>query len=447
MLHLAGVIPSSSLKEIPRLPFELTLLPRSLYSFFNLRVVSYALPALIGVGIYLHTHRRRRTISLMPLRNIFIKPAIRKLNSLVPESGGFLEAIPLTGFVAMCLVASGNADNITVHKGADFLCRQQREDGSWPIDTDLSTWVTTLAIKALGNDPYNQLSLSQREKLREHLLGLQYRELHPFNGAKPGGWGWTSYSGSVPDADDTPGAILALHELFSGSEREKNSILKGCRWLIGLQNSDGGFPTFCKGWGRLPFDRSCADLTGHALLALMKTISRLGNNIEKKTKRDIEKSILKAAGYLEKHQESDGSWVPLWFGNQKTDDQTNPVYGTAKVCIYLNDCTRLENTDNSLLSRLAGMIEKAQDFLIGQINNDGSWGGKKGVEGTIEETSLAICALAGNDPDSCSGGLKWLENQKKIISSPIGLYFSLLWYDEKLYPYIYMTEAYRRLLS
>jgi squalene-hopene/tetraprenyl-beta-curcumene cyclase len=93
------------------------------------------------------------------------------------------------------------------------------------------------------------------------------------------------------------------------------------------------------------------------------------------------------------------------------------------------------------------MIEKAQDFLIGQINNDGSWGGKKGVEGTIEETSLAICALAGNDPDSCSGGLKWLENQKKIISSPIGLYFSLLWYDEKLYPYIYMTEAYRRLLS
>jgi len=400
MLHLAGVIPSSSLKEIPRLPFELTLLPRSLYSFFNLRVVSYALPALIGVGIYLHTHKRRRTLSLMSVRNIFIKPAIRKLNSLVPESGGFLEAIPLTGFVAMCLVACGKADSQTVQKGIGFLCRQQRDDGSWPIDTDLSTWVTTLSVKALGNDPCKHMSEKQRNILREHLLGLQYNEIHPFNGAKPGGWGWTSYSGSVPEADDTPGAILALHELYSGSEREKNSILNGCRWLIGLQNSDGGFPTFCKGWGRLPFDKSCADLTGHALLALMRTISRFGNNMDKSTLQDIEHSILKAAGYLEKHQRSDGSWNPLWFGNQKTDDQTNPVYGTAKVCTYLNDCLKLDKTDIQILSRLAKMNEKGQNFLIRQQNNDGSWGGKKGIEGTLEETSLAICALASKNKES-----------------------------------------------
>ena len=52
MLTLCGVLPSSSLEKIPGLPFELTLLPASFYSFLNLRVVSYALPALIGVGIY-----------------------------------------------------------------------------------------------------------------------------------------------------------------------------------------------------------------------------------------------------------------------------------------------------------------------------------------------------------------------------------------------------------
>jgi squalene-hopene/tetraprenyl-beta-curcumene cyclase len=239
MLHLAEVIPSSSLKEIPGLPFELTLLPQSLYRFFNLRVVSYALPALIGVGIYLHTKRGRGPFDIMAFRNMFINPAIRKLDSLVPASGGFLEAIPLTGFVIMCLVAGGRADNNTVRKGTDFLFSQQRDDGSWPIDTDLSTWVTTLSVKAFGNDPYKHLSETHRNKIREHLLNLQYREAHPFNGAKPGGWGWTSYSGSVPDADDTPGAILALHELYAGTEREKDSILNGCRWLIGMQNSDG----------------------------------------------------------------------------------------------------------------------------------------------------------------------------------------------------------------
>jgi squalene-hopene/tetraprenyl-beta-curcumene cyclase len=101
----------------------------------------------------------------------------------------------------------------------------------------------------------------------------------------------------------------------------------------------------------------------------------------------------------------------------------------------------------SLLSKLAGMAEKAQGYLISQQNFDGSWGGKKGVEGTIEETSLAVSALAELNPESCSKGIEWLEKQKNILSSPIGLYFALLWYDEKLYPHIYMTEAYRRLLK
>ncbi|MEZ6048428.1 MAG: hypothetical protein R3C11_23220 [Planctomycetaceae bacterium] len=39
-------------------------------------------------------------------------------------------------------------------------------------------------------------------------------------------------------------------------------------WLLDLQNRDGGWPTFCRGWGALPFDRSAPDLTAHALRAL-----------------------------------------------------------------------------------------------------------------------------------------------------------------------------------
>ena len=143
---------------------------------------------------------------------------------------------------------------------------QQRNDGGWPIDTDLSTWVTTLSVKALGSNINKVLNQDEIVKIRKHLITLQYKEKHPFNGAKLGGWGWTNFSGAVPDADDTPGAMLALLELYSGSEEENSALLNGCRWLIDLQNKDGGFPTFCKGWGRLPFDKSCADLTGHALL-------------------------------------------------------------------------------------------------------------------------------------------------------------------------------------
>ncbi len=446
MLIVCGVIPPATAGKMPGLPFELTLLPSSLYRFFNLRVVSYALPALIGVGIYLHKLTKNSKLFKGKPGDRFVKPVIRKLDTLVPESGGFLEAIPLTGFVAMCLIASGETENRTVLKGIEFLRKQQREDGGWPIDTDLSTWVTTLSVKAAGQDIVKLLTEERVTLLRNHLLNLQYKSVHPFNHSKPGGWGWTSYSGAVPDADDTPGVILALLELFRGTKEEINALTKGCNWLIDLQNSDGGFPTFCKGWGRLPFDKSCADLTGHALLALVRTSATLKENISPRLRRSIEKCIEKAAGYLKVQQSQEGAWLPLWFGNQSTPDKTNPVYGTAKVCVYLSDCLRSE-IDLNLKTKITFMISSARSFLLEQQNPDDSWGGGKGVPGTIEETSLAVSALAGWDQDACISGLTWLEKHDDLKASPIGLYFALLWYDEKLYPLIYYTEALRRVLG
>jgi squalene-hopene/tetraprenyl-beta-curcumene cyclase len=445
MLHLCGVIPPSSIHKIPVLPFELTLLPASWYRFFNLRVVSYALPALIGVGIYLHIHRKKSLYG--KIRSSFIQAALRKLGSLVPESGGFLEAIPLTGFVAMCLMASGNRNDKTVVKGLEFLRNQQRSDSGWPIDTDLSTWVSTLSVKAWGSDLKNVLNKEEVARLKDHLLNLQYKTVHPFNGAMPGGWGWTSYSGSVPDADDTPGAILALIEMYGGSREEQMAVENGCRWLINLQNNDGGFPTFCRGWGRLPFDKSCADLTGHALLAMVKASEILMDSGNSKLLKKITKSVLKATVYLRKNQSYDGAWLPLWFGNQQTRDKTNPVYGTAKVCIYLNDSLELVGSEKEWKQQIAQMVQKAKSYLIAQQNANGSWGSHHGVPGTIEETALAVSAISAGHWESALKGIQWLETQKQIKASPIGLYFAMLWYDEALYPLIYYTEALRRYLG
>jgi squalene-hopene/tetraprenyl-beta-curcumene cyclase len=328
-----------------------------------------------------------------------------------------------------------------------FLRNQQRDDGGWPIDTDLSTWVTTLSIKAMGNHLHGVLNENQLIQLRNHLLGLQFRTAHPFNGAKPGGWGWTSFTGSVPDADDTPGAILALLELYTGSDEELTAVVAGCKWLIDLQNKDGGFPTFCRGWGKLPFDRSCPDLTGHALLALLKTAERLNTKIPPSLLPEIDRSIHMAMGYLTRQQSDDGAWLPLWFGNQLNADKTNPVYGTAKVCIYLGDCLAIGHPDTGFIGHLGRMAGKARNYLVNQQNGDGSWGGRKGIPGTIEETSLAVSALAVYHEEACLKGIRWLANQQILAPSPIGLYFSMLWYDEKLYPLIYYTEAMRRFLN
>ena len=448
MLVICGVLDRQACNKIPQLPFEFTLLPARWYNFFNLRMVSYALPALIGVGIFVFRNQDLKNPLLRWIRNKSIKPALRKLESIVPASGGFLEAIPLTAFVSTCLLASGVGTNHVITKGLYFLRSQQRADGSWPIDTDLSTWVTTLSIKALGSQIPAFFTGNETEQLKNHLRSIQYKEIHPFNLAKPGGWGWTNFPGSVPDVDDTSGAILALLELYQANQDEESSIINGCRWLIGLQNSDGGFPTFCKGWGRLPFDSSCADLTGHAILALAKSLSVVGHQIPPGLKKAMQKSISDALQYLRRQQQN-GCWLPLWFGNQWSDQQKNPVYGTARVSVYLHDALMLDLSDKKLHRLIEMMLGNARTFLLAQQNTDGSWGAAAGVRGTMEETALAVAALVHYDRAACFKGLEWIESSYRkngMHSEPIGLYFALLWYDEKLYPLIYSVEALRRFL-
>ncbi len=97
----------------------------------------------------------------------------------------------------------------------------------------------------------------------------------PVHCASPGGWGWSNLSGAVPDADDTPAALLAISR-WVADPRHRTSILmrhiehavgQALVWLLNLQNRDGGWPTFCRGWAScrlieaVPTLRSCAART------------------------------------------------------------------------------------------------------------------------------------------------------------------------------------------
>jgi squalene-hopene/tetraprenyl-beta-curcumene cyclase len=85
-------------------------------------------------------------------------------------------------------------------------------------------------------------------------------------------------------------------------------------------------------------------------------------------------------------------------------------------------------------------------------NPDGGWGGDRGVESTVEETSLALSALAGVGEASgaVDRGAAWLVAQidadRHRYATPIGLYFARLWYFERLYPLVFATEALGRLV-
>jgi len=441
MCALCGIPKENAYQKIPQLPFELALLPQRFYRLLNLSVVSYAIPALIAVGIVIFKKKKSGRIS-RAIRAGAEKKALKLLQKSLPESGGFLEAIPLTAFVALSLINAGYHDMDVVTKGIAFLKRTQREDGGWPIDVDLSTWVSTLSVKALGNRLGNILSSNQKKLLSGHLLSVQNKIIHPFNGTPPGGWGWTNYTGSVPDCDDTPGAMLALLRLNDPQE-VKAELLAGVDWLFNIQNSDGGFPTFSKGWGKLPFDQSCADLTGHCVLALA-TVAEHYSSEDPALKKKLNRSIGRALHFLVKHQNENGSWSPLWFGNQQMGKHDNPVYGTARVLNYFYDAAPSIKS-KEIQNELSEMIKKAEQYLLGSQNSDGSWGGARNIPGTMEETALAVAALVhSNQQEVCEKGFAWLDQtfrNKGLPAAPIGLYFASLWYDEKLYPLTAYLEA------
>jgi len=471
---LAGLVDWS---EVQQLPFELACLPPQFYKTVRLPVVSYALPALIAIGQVRHHFRPTRVPGLRQLRNASRRRSLNVLERIQPSNGGFLEATPLTSFVTMSLAGMGLVEHPVVQKGVEFIVNSVRDDGSWPIDTNLATWVTTLSVNALGPD----LPEEAREPILRWLLDQQFKKVHPFTNADPGGWSWTDLPGGVPDADDTPGAILAILELVRGQRAtsreatpsvppestakpqavdvrepgDQRSILpdelvteaheavrRGVRWLLDLQNRDSGWPTFCRGWGKLPFDRSSPDITAHCLRALMTTFN--GPGIDQ----------LKNLKFLVREQDENGSWFPLWFGNQHVVDERNPTYGTARVMSSLLTLMRFRPrimADKRAIW-ITGPLAAGFKWLLKIQNPDGGWGGDVGCPSSVEETALAVEVLLSDPAESSQlaarRGLCWLieriENGTYREPTPIGFYFAKLWYFERLYPLIFTAAALRR---
>ena len=484
--------------EVAALPFELACLPHGVLRLFRLPVVSYAVPALVAIGQAKFFSDPPRNLLLRWLRRIAVGGSLRRLQQMQPTSGGFLEAVPLTSFVVMSLAATGRTAHPVVRRGIGFLLESARPDGSWPIDTNLAAWNTTLAINALAAATGDVGALG----CLEWLLGCQHLVSHPFTQAAPGGWGWSDLSGAVPDADDTAGALLALRVLRGSARAETlvridEAAAAGLRWLLGLQNADGGWPTFCRGWSALPFDRSGADLTAHALRALRAwqnhqprwaaepsdsdTATATGSaqyqvdelnkentrpaNVERElasghplfqasnlrrlrklgrvfAEQRIARAIERGLQYLAASQRSDGSWTPLWFGNQYHPAEENPVYGTGRVLLCYRDLDLLD----------CSQARRGAAFLAASRRPDGGWGTVGAADGvsSVEETAIAVEALLSYHQqaelqEAISSGINWLIAAVKAgrhrQPAPIGLYFARLWYHEALYPLVFTVAA------
>ena len=251
-LAIADLVPWS---EVAALPFEAAVFPQSMYRLLRMPVVSYAIPALVAIGQARHFLGPRAIPPLRWIRAASVNRTMSVLHRMQPASGGYLEATPLTAFVVMSLAVTGRGDCEVAQGGLRFLAASITNDDSWPIDTNLATWVTSLSMHALFCDPDDDGAWCSEELVRWH-LDCQHRQRHPFTGAHPGGWGWTDLTGAVPDCDDTPAAIIALQRAKQHVAAELQVEIDeatscGIDWLSRLQNRDGGMANVLSGLGQV----------------------------------------------------------------------------------------------------------------------------------------------------------------------------------------------------
>ncbi len=223
-------------------------------------------------------------------------------------------------------------------------------------------WDTAWVVRALVESglPPDHPALVQAGKWLIKKQILTYGDWFVKNKlGKPGGWAFEFDNNFYPDLDDSAVVVMALAELKLPDEAAKNAaIQKGVEWMATMQCKAGGWAAFDidndQDWlNDLPYgdlramiDPNTADVTARVL----EMLGSCGLSME--TER-----IEKALAYLEKEQESDGSWFGRWG--------VNYIYGTSGVISALAVIDPARYQDRLI---------KAMSWLESCQNADGGWG-------------------------------------------------------------------------
>jgi len=221
-------------------------------------------------------------------------------------------------------------------------------------------WNTAIAVLALGisGTPADDGDL---RAAAEWICSKEVRKpgdwFHAGCRVPPGGWYFQFANEFYPDVDDTAMVLMALHQVDLPSARPV--MARAIRWLLAMQNVDGGWGAFDvennREWlNRIPFaipgsmvDPSTADLTARVL----EMLGRLGMH------RNRPQVVRRAIAFLQRDQKSDGSWYGRWG--------VNYVYGTWQV---------LEGMAQIGFDMKEPWLKRGADRLQSWQNPDGGWG-------------------------------------------------------------------------
>lgn len=147
--------------------------------------------------------------------------------------------------------------------------------------TTATVWNTSLISYALQKAGVRSTE-SVIEKANGYLFARQQTTYGDWAihspGVLPGGWGFSDSNTMNPDIDDSTASLRAISQAVQNNNHYYGAWSRGVRWVLSMQNSDGGWPAFEKdvdnkllnllpieGGQFLLTDPSSADLTGRTL--------------------------------------------------------------------------------------------------------------------------------------------------------------------------------------
>ena len=185
------------------------------------------------------------------------------------------------------------------------------------------TGITLYALTEAGLDAANDERIARCcDWLRERevrLTGDWVRNLRPRDrsirlGADGAAWAFEYRNDWYPDVDDT--AMIAKALRRAGDTGEGSASARAVRWIMAMQNDDGGWAAFDRTKDRpwmeeVPFadhnamqDPSCADITGRTIEALVTCGVPADHD-----------AIRRAVEFLWREQDESGAWKGRWGVN------------------------------------------------------------------------------------------------------------------------------------
>jgi squalene-hopene/tetraprenyl-beta-curcumene cyclase len=336
-------------------------------------------------------------LGLTPLRRRAVRAAERWILERLEKSDGLGAIFPpiVNTIIAFRCLGYGLDDPRLRAQVEELRKLEIEEEETLRVQPCFSpVWDTAMALQGILESGACESDPAVLDSAR-WLLDREVREIGDWKRrnpeGRPGGWYFEYANEFYPDVDDTAEVLTALAKVRfpdpAEDKRRSGAVSRGLDWVLTMQNSDGGFPAFDKGCDNeiltfIPFadhnamiDPSCEDITGRTLLALHHL-----------SFRDDHPAVRKAADFLRRKQEPDGTWYGRWGCNY--------IYGTWLALRGLE-------TSGERLSE--PRYQAAAQWLCRHQNEDGGWGetprsydepDRKGIgASTPSQTAWALMAL------------------------------------------------------